>query len=81
MSGVILTVPNSFHVKVDAKGKWSLSGLPRKEVELVFWQRSGNATRAVRRKVTPCDTESVDVTIENAPQGAQKPYGGQTRTD
>ncbi|MFT3711592.1 MAG: hypothetical protein QM817_28480 [Archangium sp.] len=80
MSGVILTVPNSFHARV-AKGKWSISGLPRKQVKLVFWLRSGSATRTEIREVTPCDTESVNVTIENAPQNQQKPYGGQTRTD
>lgn len=76
MSGVILTVPNSFHVKVGKDGKWSISGLPNKPIDLVFWEHTGTATVTQRRRVTPCDTQSIDVKIQAGANTKARPYGG-----
>lgn len=76
MSGVILTVPNSFHAKVGPDRKWSISGLPRRPIDLVFWQHTGTATVVERRRVTPCDTTTLDVTLRASANTKARPYGG-----
>lgn len=81
MSGTVLTVPNAFHVKVDKDGKWSLSGLPRQPVELVFWQRTGMDSASETRKVTPCVDTNVAVTLKRVKKAKAVPYGGRPTTD
>ena len=51
MSATILAVPNSFHTHVDRNGKWKISGLPKRELEVVFWAAGG---KTVTQKLTGC---------------------------
>ncbi|MFO0595887.1 MAG: hypothetical protein U0228_11295 [Myxococcaceae bacterium] len=81
MSGVVLTVPNAFHVAVGPGGKWSLGGLPAQDLELVFWARNGMKTNVERRRVKACTDTKVDVTVKGATPPLATSYGGQVRSD
>ena len=60
MHARILTVPNSFHVRVSSEGKWTISGLPSKQLELVFWTpKDGETTRVLK----PCVSPPVSVSL------------------
>lgn len=73
MSAKILTVPNAFHAHVDAKAMWKISGLPRRELELVLWESGG---ASVRRRLTPCVSGPVQVTLKAEVAREKKSTGG-----
>jgi plastocyanin len=73
MSAVILTVPNSFHAHVDSRGMWRISGLPRNEVEVGFWVPGG---KIVKRRLTPCVSPPVQVSLPTPEVRKANPYIG-----
>lgn len=68
MSALIITVPNAFHAPVDPQGKWRISGLPKRPLELTFWAEGATP---VTRRLTPCVSAPVQVVLES--QVAVKP--------
>ena len=64
MSANILVVPNSFHTHVDKNGKWKISGLPKRELEMVVWEAGG---RTVTQKLTGCASGPTHVSLGAKP--------------
>lgn len=82
MSGTILTVPNAFHVRVDKDGRWSLTGLPKQPLKVVFWQRTGLKTVSLEKELTPCvDVAPLDVVLENGSAERVRPTYGNTSSN
>ena len=72
MGAIILTVPNSFHAHVDPNGKWKISGLPKRELEVVFWEAGG---KTVTQKLTPCVSGPTHVSLGGKTQRTPSKYG------
>ena len=72
MRATILTVPNSFHAHVDQKGMWKISGLPKRELEVVFWDSGG---KQVKQRLTPCVSGPVNVSLKVVKPVRARGYG------
>lgn len=66
MQAVVLTVPNAFFVQVGSDGRWRLTGLPRRPLQLSFWANGNEEIRTV----TPCAEGTLEVTVQ---QGTRPP--------
>ena len=71
MSALIVTVPNSYHAQLDATGKWRISGLPKRELELIFWAEGATS---VTRKLTPCVSAPAQVVLKSEVRPVTDPY-------
>ena len=72
MSAIILAVPNAFHAHVNEKGMWKISGLPKRELEVVFWEAGGEK---VKQKLTPCVSPPTQVVLPVTVRRSTSTYG------
>ena len=72
MSAIILAVPNAFHAHVTEKGMWKISGLPKRELEVVFWEAGGEK---VKQKLTPCVSPPTQVVLPVTVRRSTSTYG------